>query len=131
MLQTAQKADEIVERAEGIIPLALAVKNLVDQPAQLQAMEELLPEVQDLQTLAQEFRALFPEDLDFDDVPDVADNCDEPNHDQFDCDGNEIGDVCELDEGDCNNNGQLDVCDIDQGVSMDTNGNGIPDECEP
>jgi len=31
---------------------------------------------------------------------------------------------------DCNNNGVEDVVDIDTGGSADTNGNGIPDECE-
>ena len=33
-------------------------------------------------------------------------------------------------EFDCNENQSLDVCDIDSGGSLDTNGNGIPDECE-
>ena len=32
---------------------------------------------------------------------------------------------------DCNENGTLDICDIANGTSADTNGNGIPDECEP
>ena len=32
--------------------------------------------------------------------------------------------------GDCNNNGTLDICDIADGTSPDTNGNGVPDECE-
>ena len=31
---------------------------------------------------------------------------------------------------DCNDNGTLDLCDIADGTSTDTNGNGIPDECE-
>ncbi len=31
---------------------------------------------------------------------------------------------------DCNNNGRLDACDIALGTSLDTNHNGIPDECE-
>jgi hypothetical protein len=31
---------------------------------------------------------------------------------------------------DCNLLGSLDVCDIAEGTSQDTNGNGIPDECE-
>ena len=32
--------------------------------------------------------------------------------------------------GDCNRNLIPDACDIDQGRSQDTNGNGVPDECE-
>jgi glucose/arabinose dehydrogenase len=36
-----------------------------------------------------------------------------------------------LDGPDCNANGKPDLCDIARGVSMDRNGNGIPDECEP
>ena len=33
--------------------------------------------------------------------------------------------------GDCNNNGVLDWCDIDNGTSLDDDGDGIPDECQP
>jgi hypothetical protein len=36
-----------------------------------------------------------------------------------------------LDGPDCNANGKPDLCDIAKGVSLDLNGNGIPDECEP
>ncbi len=32
---------------------------------------------------------------------------------------------------DCNDNGVGDACDIADGTSLDENGNGIPDECEP
>ena len=32
--------------------------------------------------------------------------------------------------GDCNENGELDICDIAEGTSQDSNGNGIPDQCE-
>jgi len=32
--------------------------------------------------------------------------------------------------GDCNGNGIGDACDIAQGTSTDINGNGVPDECE-
>jgi hypothetical protein len=34
------------------------------------------------------------------------------------------------DWADCNENGSADACDIAGGSSQDTNGNGIPDECE-
>ncbi len=74
------------------------------------------------------------DDLDFDLVVDICDNC--PNHanpDQADCDDDGIGDVCAIDEGlseDCQLNGVPDECDIAFGTSTDLNGNGIPDECE-
>jgi hypothetical protein len=32
--------------------------------------------------------------------------------------------------GDCNENGDIDACDIINGSSLDTDGNGIPDECD-
>lgn len=32
---------------------------------------------------------------------------------------------------DCNDNLVLDSCDIDFGTSLDNNGNGVPDECDP
>lgn len=66
---------------------------------------------------------------------------------QPDCNGNGIGDLCEIVQGtvldidgngipddcnvDCNGNGTLDWIDVLQGFSQDLNGNGIPDECEP
>jgi hypothetical protein len=69
-----------------------------------------------------------------------------PNPDQADCNGNGIGDVCDLADGvsfdcnandipdeceaDCNTNGIPDECDIADGTSQDADGNGIPDECE-
>ncbi len=64
----------------------------------------------------------------------------------FDCNGNGIDDVLDIDAGvsadtnangvpdeceDCNENGILDSIEIDAGTSADANGNGIPDECEP
>ncbi len=55
-----------------------------------------------------------PDDDDGDGVPDDIDNCYLYNPDQLDCNGNEIGDVC----------------DIADGTSHDLNLNGIPDECE-
>jgi hypothetical protein len=51
-----------------------------------------------------------------------------------DCNGNGIGDACEIDQGlapDCNANGVPDECDIAEMQSDDCNDNGIPDECEP
>jgi hypothetical protein len=55
-----------------------------------------------------------------------------PNPNQMDCDGNGIGDVCDLAAGapDCNFNHVLDSCDVASGTSLDANQNGIPDECE-
>jgi hypothetical protein len=86
------------------------------------------------------------QDTDGDGVPDSQDNCDLPNPDQEDCNGNGIGDVCDLADGvsfdcnannipdeceaDCNTNGIPDECDIADGTSQDADGNGIPDECE-
>jgi len=55
-----------------------------------------------------------PIDTDGDGVPDSVDNCDLPNPDQDDCDGDGIGDVCELADG----------------TQTDDDGNGIPDDCE-
>ena len=56
-----------------------------------------------------------PIDTDGDGVPDDIDNCpDNANPSQRDCDGNGIGDVCEILEG----------------TQTDANGNGLPDECE-
>ncbi|OUW04256.1 MAG: hypothetical protein CBD11_00775 [Phycisphaera sp. TMED151] len=77
---------------------------------------------------------LFPDytlgDLDSDGVPDSSDNCpNTPNADQSDCDGNGVGDACEVDTSDCNSNGILDNCDIQDGTSNDNDGNGVPDEC--
>ncbi len=85
-------------------------------------------------------------DADSDGVPDDFDNCDLPNPDQADCDGNGIGDVCDIADNtysdcdgngvpdvcdpDCNENNVADACDITDGTSQDTNANGIPDECE-
>ena len=85
-------------------------------------------------------------DTDGDGIPDTQDNCDLPNPDQIDCNGNGIGDVCDLADGvsfdcnannipdeceaDCNTNGIPDSCDISDGTSQDADGNGIPDECE-
>ncbi|MEQ8318532.1 MAG: M12 family metallo-peptidase [Phycisphaerales bacterium] len=69
-----------------------------------------------------------------------------PDRLPFDCNGNGIDDLLDIDAGasldanangvpdeceDCNANGVLDSIDIDSGTSNDANGNGIPDECEP
>lgn len=47
-----------------------------------------------------------------------------------DCDDNGIDDDCEA-ITDCNGNNIPDVCDIDSGASMDSDNDGIPDECCP
>lgn len=59
----------------------------------------------------------------------LADDC-QPNED---CDGNGVRDLCELNTGavmDCNETLTADACDISSGASLDTDGNGIPDECD-
>ncbi len=53
-------------------------------------------------------------DNDGDGVLDSEDNCYLYNPDQTDCNGNDVGDVC----------------DIADGTSTDWDGNGIPDDCE-
>jgi hypothetical protein len=72
-------------------------------------------------------------DLDADGVMDCVDNCPSiANPGQEDCDGNAIGDVCDLAQGapDCNMNGIIDSCDISGGTSLDANQDGVPDECQ-
>ena len=51
------------------------------------------------------------------------------NPTQADCDGNGVGDTCEM-QLDCNHNGIADVCEILSGGVTDQNLNGIPDTCE-
>ena len=66
-------------------------------------------------------------DLDDDGVFDNVDNCYLYNPDQYDCNDNGIGDVCDIADGtsqDCNSNGIADECEAD------CDGNGIPDECD-
>ncbi|MFN0134667.1 MAG: dockerin type I domain-containing protein, partial [Phycisphaerae bacterium] len=51
---------------------------------------------------------------------------------EVDCNENGIDDICEVRDGfDCNANGFPDSCDIASGTSLDTDGNGRPDECDP
>ncbi len=72
-------------------------------------------------------------DTDQDGVPDCVDNCPSINNPfQEDCDGNGIGDVCDIAAGapDCNMNGVPDGCDVASGTSQDLNFNGVPDECQ-
>jgi hypothetical protein len=91
------------------------------------------------------FSSIAIEDVDGDGIPDLQDNCDLYNPEQLDCDGNGIGDVCDLADGaddcdmdgipdncqpDCNSNEVADTCDIASGTSQDADENGIPDECE-
>ena len=67
-------------------------------------------------------------DIDHDGILNEIDNCPQVyNPQQEDCDGNGVGDACELD---CNHNGIPDSCDIANGTAKDCNGNGIPDSCD-
>ena len=69
-----------------------------------------------------------PNDTDDDGIPNATDNCPSmANPTQADCDGNGVGDACELD---CNGNGLADVCEIANGTVIDCNRNGIPDSCD-
>jgi len=73
-------------------------------------------------------------DSDLDGIPDKFDNCpDIPNPDQADCDGDGIGDVCEIADGtqaDCNFNDVPDDCEIADRIAVDCNGDGLIDECQ-
>jgi alpha-tubulin suppressor-like RCC1 family protein len=69
-----------------------------------------------------------PNDTDGDGIPNITDNCPNvKNPTQADCDGNGVGDACELD---CNRNGIADICEMLSGAVTDQNLNGIPDTCE-
>jgi hypothetical protein len=70
----------------------------------------------------------------------IGDHCDIVDGTSLDCDGDGVPDECQPDcngdgvpdtcEPDCNGNGVPDPCDIAGGTSDDCNGNGIPDECD-
>jgi len=67
-------------------------------------------------------------DMDHDGILNEIDNCPQVyNPQQEDCDGNGVGDACEID---CNGNGLADVCEIANGTVTDCNNNGIPDSCD-
>jgi hypothetical protein len=78
-------------------------------------------------------------DSDSDSIGDACDNCpDETNPTQDDLDLDGLGDVCDNcvdianpNQGDCDFDGIGDVCEISAGTQWDTNGNGLPDQCEP
>ncbi|NNM26354.1 MAG: hypothetical protein HKO59_10295 [Phycisphaerales bacterium] len=70
----------------------------------------------------------------------LGDHCEILDGLSADCDGNDVPDECQPDcsgdgipdacEDDCNDNGVPDPCDIAAGTSQDCNDNGIPDECD-
>ena len=84
----------------------------------------------------------FCTDTDGDGVPDGVDNCDLYNPDQADCNGNGLGDVCDIAdqnsfdcdqdgvpdecENDCDGDGLIDDCESDPDFDQD----GLPDNCE-
>lgn len=69
-------------------------------------------------------------DVDMDGVADCCSTITNPG--QGDCNGDTVGDMCEIAFGaaDCNGNGIPDTCDIAHLTSLDQNANGVPDECE-
>jgi len=96
-------------------------------------------------------------DDDNDGIDDAIDNCQYPNPDQADCNGDGVGDVCEVvdfvnDGGsiedidcdfdftpdncqlsaatDCDGDGVLDSCQIAADLTLDCNANGILDSCD-
>ncbi len=70
----------------------------------------------------------------------IGDHCDIVFATSLDCDENDVPDECQSDcdgdgtpdacEADCNANGVADPCDIALGTSDDCNENGVPDECD-
>jgi sugar lactone lactonase YvrE len=72
-------------------------------------------------------------DVDLDDFAVMQEAFVECEQDSADCNGNGVGDDCEI-EGfvatDCDENGTLDECDIAYGGAADCNGNWLPDSCD-
>jgi Metallo-peptidase family M12 len=70
------------------------------------------------------------EDCDGNNIPD---ECDLANG-AGDCNANGLLDVCDAFTApsyDCNENGVFDECDLANGTSVDLDGTGLPDECDP
>lgn len=124
------------------ISRALTVINMANNPVYAEAISRSL-------TVC---NAAGAGDDDNDGVPDCDDlcpgfddhlDCDKdgiPDGCEEDCNGNSVPDDCEVADcapqnpnypgcDDCNLNGVLDACDISSGVSMDADGDGVPDEC--
>ncbi|MFO0962066.1 MAG: hypothetical protein U0625_04075 [Phycisphaerales bacterium] len=93
-----------------------------------------------------EFTIPVNPDADGDGIIDCEDNCPGiANPDQADCNGNGIGDACDIASGtstdldhngvpdecdDCNGNGLPDQAEIAAGTAPDCNSDGIPDDCQ-
>ncbi len=63
----------------------------------------------------------------------VGDNCDLDRGTSFDCNGNLVPDECDLSSGlsaDCDGNGRPDTCDLADGSADDCNANAVPDSCD-
>jgi len=68
----------------------------------------------------------IPFDCDGNGVEDLIDI----NNGANDCNGNLVLDSCEP-ANDCNANKKTDICEIGSGLSEDCDGNSVPDECQP
>ena len=80
---------------------------------------------------ARVYRLLDPTgDIDGDGILNCSDNCpSSANPAQEDCNGNGVGDACDL-FADCDGDGVSDDCEILSGDATDFDSNSVPDSCE-